>query len=53
MQETQSVPTAMDRNDAVADIIISSETRLYAVSPSMSMPALNWLEADPDFWKRP
>jgi hypothetical protein len=53
MQEIYSTPTPTDRNDAVADLIVSSETRLYAVSPSMSMPAPNWVEADPEFWKRP
>jgi hypothetical protein len=35
------------------DSILTSETRLYAVSPSLSMPAQSWQEADPDFWKRP
>jgi len=53
MQEVFSIPTALDRNDAVADLILSSETRLYAVSPALSMPAASWVEADPDFWKRP
>ena len=53
MQEIYSTPTPTDRNDAVAELIVSSETRLYAISPSMSMPAPNWVEADPDFWKRP
>lgn len=53
MQEIYSTPTPTDRNDAVADLIVSSETRLYAVSPSMSMPAPSWVEADPEFWKRP
>jgi len=37
----------------VTGAIASSETRLYAVSPSMSMPAPSWQDADPDFWKRP
>jgi hypothetical protein len=37
----------------VDDSVLSSETRLYAVSPSLSMPAQSWLEADPGFWKRP
>jgi hypothetical protein len=37
----------------VDDSVLSSETRLYAVSPSLSMPAQSWQEADPDFWKRP
>lgn len=31
----------------------SSETRLFAVTPSLSMPAQSWVEADPEFWKRP
>lgn len=31
----------------------TSETRLYAIAPSLSMPAPSWVEADPDFWKRP
>jgi hypothetical protein len=53
MQEIYSTPSPTDRNDAVADLIVSSETRLYAVSPSMSMPAPSWVEADPEFWKRP
>lgn len=33
------------------DLLDSSETRLYAVSPSMSFPAQAWIETDPDFWK--
>ena len=40
-------------SDEHIDSVTSSETRLYAVSPSMSMPAQSWIEADPDFWKRP
>jgi hypothetical protein len=51
MQEIQTTPQQPD--DAGNDTIVSSETRLYAVSPSMSMPAQSWVEADPDFWKRP
>ncbi len=53
MQEIYSTPTPLDRNDAVADLVVSSETRLYAISPVMSMPAPSWVEADPDFWKHP
>lgn len=53
MHEIYSTPSPTDRNDAVADLIVSSETRLYAISPSMSMPAPSWAEADPDFWKHP
>jgi hypothetical protein len=52
MQEIHSTPTPADRNEAVADLIVSSETRLYAISPTMSMPAPSWVEADPEFWKR-
>lgn len=37
----------------VDDSVLTSETRLYAVSPSLSMPAQSWVDADPDFWKRP
>ncbi len=47
MQEIQTTP------DDASDAIVSSETRLYAVSPSMSMPAQSWIDADPEFWKRP
>jgi hypothetical protein len=39
--------------ELMRDSVVSSETRLYAVSPLMSMPAQSWLEADPEFWKRP
>jgi hypothetical protein len=46
MHETQTIP-------AFDDASASSETRLYAVSPSLSMPAQSWIEADPDFWRRP
>jgi hypothetical protein len=53
MHEIYSTPTPADRNDAAADLIVSSETRLYAISPTMSMPAPSWVEADPDFWRRP
>lgn len=53
MREVFSIPAAIDRNDAVADFVASSETRLYAVSPALSMPAASWVEADPEFWKRP
>jgi hypothetical protein len=49
MQELHLFTITDDRTDAV----LSSETRLYAVSPSMSMPARSWQELDPDFWKRP
>jgi hypothetical protein len=50
LQEVQTTPSL---EDAGNDAILSSETRLYAVSPSMSLPAQSWLEADPEFWKRP
>jgi len=50
MQEALTIPSP---DDATNEAIASSETRLYAVSPSMSMPAPSWVEADPDFWKRP
>ncbi len=57
MQEIHLFGPSDERIGTVAelmrDAIVSSETRLYAVSPSMSMPAPSWLEADPDFWKRP
>jgi hypothetical protein len=49
MQEIQTTPSL----DDPSDIVVSSETRLYAVSPAMSLPAQSWVEADPDFWKRP
>jgi hypothetical protein len=50
MQEIRVFATSEDR---IPDPVLSSETRLYAVSPSLSMPAQSWLEADPDFWKHP
>ncbi len=57
MQEIQATPVPDDHfpnlGDLIRDAIASSETRLYAVSPSMSMPAPSWVEADPEFWKRP
>jgi hypothetical protein len=37
----------------VDDSVLTSDTRLYAISPSLSVPAPSWQEADPDFWKRP
>jgi hypothetical protein len=40
-------------SDLLRDAVASSETRMYVVSPSMSMPAPGWVEADPEFWKRP
>jgi hypothetical protein len=49
MKEILNTPPLDDPND----IIVTSETRLYSVSPSMSMPAQSWIDADPDFWKRP
>jgi hypothetical protein len=49
LQEVRVFAASEEHSDAVT----SSETRLYAVSPSMSMPAQSWLESDPDFWKRP
>jgi hypothetical protein len=57
MQELHAFEISDDRIPNVPDLtresVRSSETRLYAVSPSMSMPAQSWLESDPDFWKRP
>jgi hypothetical protein len=47
MQEILTTPSL----DYSPDTIVSSETRLYAVSPSMSMPAQSWIDADPEFWK--
>lgn len=49
LQEVRVFTASEEHSDAVT----SSETRLYAVSPSMSMPAQSWLASDPDFWKRP
>jgi hypothetical protein len=31
----------------------SSVTRLFAISPALSLPSQSWVEADPEFWKRP
>jgi hypothetical protein len=39
--------------ESIRDSVTTSETRLYSVSPSMSLPAPSWLQADPEFWKRP
>ena len=39
--------------EAIRDSVVSAETRLYAVSPPMSMPAPGWVEANAEFWKRP
>ncbi len=50
LQEIQTTPNP---DDAANEAIATSETRLYAVSPSMSLPAQSWMDADPDFWKRP
>jgi hypothetical protein len=50
LQEVHAFDTSDDR---IPDSVLTSETRLYAVSPSLSMPAQNWVEADPAFWKRP
>jgi hypothetical protein len=49
LQEVRVVAASEEHTDAVT----SSVTRLYAVSPGMSMPAQSWLASDPDFWKRP
>ena len=53
MREVLSTSAALDRNDVVADFVVSSVSRLYAVNPALSMPAASWVEADPEFWKRP
>lgn len=57
MQEAQAAPVPDDRfpnlGDLIRDAVAGSETRLYVVSPSMSMPAPSWVEADPEFWKHP
>ncbi len=38
--------------DLLRNSVVSSESALYAVSPSMSFPAQEWIGADPDFWTR-
>ena len=53
MREVLSTSAALDHNDVVADFVVSSVSRLYAVNPALSMPAASWVEADPEFWKRP
>jgi hypothetical protein len=57
MQELHAFEITDERipnvQDLMRDAIASSETRLYAVTPSMSMPAQSWVDSDPDFWKRP
>jgi hypothetical protein len=57
MQELHLFEADGERNPGTADLlrdtIVSSETRLYAVTPSLSMPAQSWIDADPEFWKRP
>jgi hypothetical protein len=30
----------------------SSETQIFAISPSMSYPSKDWVQADPEFWGR-
>jgi hypothetical protein len=34
-----------------ASAIATTETLLFAVSPPMSFPAKEWVDADPEFWK--
>ncbi len=34
----------------LSDIVVSTENVLYAVSPRMSYPSKEFIEADPDFW---
>jgi hypothetical protein len=57
MQELHILAPGEERianvSELVRDAVASSETRMYVVSPSMSMPAQAWVEADPEFWKRP
>ena len=40
-------------SDEHGDVVTSLRNPPLSVSPSMSMPAQSWLDADPDFWKRP
>ncbi len=53
----EALELAERRPSAAADLfqanLESSETRLFAVTPTMSMPAQSWVESDPDFWKHP
>ncbi|HVO97375.1 MAG TPA: hypothetical protein VMT15_04880 [Bryobacteraceae bacterium] len=55
MQEVMDPPER--RASAAGDLLQvdldSSVTRLFVVTPSMSMPAQSWVESDPEFWKRP
>ena len=37
-------------NKLMADIVVSSESTLFSVSPKMSNPPKEFITADPDFW---
>lgn len=37
-------------NRLTADIVISAEQTLFAISPKMSNPTKEMIAADPDFW---
>jgi hypothetical protein len=44
--------TASTRKQADAQAAaVGSETRVFAVRPYWSMPAAQWVAADPDFWQ--
>ncbi len=43
---------AQTREEADAAAAASAESRVFAVRPSWSHPALDWIAADPEFWRQ-
>ena len=39
--------------ELMSSAVLASETNIFAIHPGMSLPAKEWMDADPDFWKPP
>ena len=47
-------PTAAAKlHELMSNAVLSSETNIFAIHPGISLPAKEWVDADPDFWKPP
>jgi hypothetical protein len=46
-------PQAARLHELQRTAVIGSETNIYAIRPDLSLPAKDWVDADPEFWKKP
>jgi hypothetical protein len=50
-EEALGAAQSAKMRELMSSAILTSETNIFAIHPGMSLPAKEWMDADPDFWK--